>query len=210
MCWPSFVQRFCRKIGSQIQLPIGNKLTLRAQQFPELIHRSQITEERGKNTRWPLCLSCSHPQHYFPICPRSPYSIYSLLPESSIPPYIPFPFNCLRLAIFSEFTLKGHGNERIFLGFCWNWFIIDPLHYLMSHSDFGFEFAEIFKIEKRLHDLASRQLSNSRRVGESLTLRLVESGSRRLPVWTNQRVGFWMFKRKLGESERWGVAIQIF
>jgi hypothetical protein len=103
VCWPSFVQRFCRKTGSQIQLPIGNKLTLRAQQFPELIHRSQITEERGKNTRWPLCLSCSHPQHYFPICPRSPHSIYSLLSESSIPLY---PFHLI--AYVRQYSLNSH------------------------------------------------------------------------------------------------------
>ncbi len=208
MCWPSFVQRFCRTIGSQSQLPIGNKLTLRAQQFPELMNRSQITEERGKNTRWPLCLSCSHPQHYFPICPRSPHSIYSLLSESFIPP----PFHLIAYVWrYSPNSLsRDMAMRRIFLGFCWNWFLIDPLHYLMSRSDFGFEFAEIFKIEKRLHDLASRQLSNSGRVGELLTLRLVKSESCRLPIWTNQRVGFWMFKRKLGESESRGVAIQIF
>jgi hypothetical protein len=31
--------------------------------------------------------------------------------------------------------LKGHGNEADFLGFCRNWFLIDPLHYLSSRSD---------------------------------------------------------------------------
>jgi hypothetical protein len=36
------------------------------------------------------------------------------------------------------------GNEVDFLGFCRNWFLIDPLHYLSSSSDFGFEFTEIF------------------------------------------------------------------
>jgi hypothetical protein len=44
--------------------------------------------------------------------------------------------------------------RRIFWGFCRNWFLIDPLHYLLSHSDFGIEFAEIFIIEKRLPDSA--------------------------------------------------------
>ncbi len=40
----------------------------------------------------------------------------------------------------------------IFRGFCKNWFGIGPLHYILSRSDFGFEFAEIFLIEKRLAD----------------------------------------------------------
>ncbi len=69
--------------------------------------------------------------------------------------------------------------RRIFLGFCRNWVLIDPLHYLSSHSAFGFEFAEIFIIEKRLPDSAS---------------------------WG---VGFWIFKRKtrrVGESANRGVA----
>ncbi len=91
---------------------------------------------------------------------------------------------------------------RIFLGFYKNWFLIDPLHYLSSRFDFGFEFAEIFVIKKRLPDSPRR------------------------------RVGFWMFKRKLAKSGSWwlpdspsqgvamvsrgiamvsrGVAIQIF
>ncbi len=69
--------------------------------------------------------------------------------------------------------------RRIFWGFCRNWVLIDPLHYLSSRSAFGFEFVEIFVIEKRLPDSASRGVADSptRRVGESLTLRLGESGS---------------------------------
>jgi hypothetical protein len=52
--------------------------------------------------------------------------------------------------------------RRIFWGFCRNWFlIIDPLHYLSSRSDFGFEFAEIFVIEKGLPDSASRGVADS-------------------------------------------------
>jgi hypothetical protein len=51
--------------------------------------------------------------------------------------------------------------RRIFWGFCRNWFLIDPLHYLSSRSDFGFEFAEIFVIEKRLPDSASGGVANS-------------------------------------------------
>jgi hypothetical protein len=55
--------------------------------------------------------------------------------------------------------LKGHGNEADFLGFLQklpNWFLIDPLHYLSSRSNFDFEFAEIFVIEKRLPDSPTR------------------------------------------------------
>ncbi len=83
--------------------------------------------------------------------------------------------------------IRDMAMRRIFWGFCRNWFFIDPLHYLSNRSDFGFEFAEIFVIEKRIPDFASRQVPDSptRQVGESLSLRL----------------GFWRFKRKLGESE---------
>jgi hypothetical protein len=49
--------------------------------------------------------------------------------------------------------------RRIFLGFCRNWFLIDPFHYLSSRSTFGFEFAEIFKIEKLLLDSVSRGIA---------------------------------------------------
>ncbi len=52
----------------------------------------------------------------------------------------------------------------IFWGFWRNWFLIDPLHYLLSRSDFGFELAEIFVIEKRLPDSASRRLPDSIRL----------------------------------------------
>ncbi len=38
----------------------------------------------------------------------------------------------------------------IFWGFCRNRFLVSPLHYFSSRSDFGFEFAEIFVFEKRL------------------------------------------------------------
>ncbi len=47
--------------------------------------------------------------------------------------------------------LKGHGNEADFLGFLHKPVRhVGPLHYILSRSDFGFEFAEIFVIEKRL------------------------------------------------------------
>ncbi len=38
----------------------------------------------------------------------------------------------------------------IFWGFCRNWFLMSPLHYLSGRSDFGFQFAEIFIFEKGL------------------------------------------------------------
>jgi hypothetical protein len=57
----------------------------------------------------------------------------------------------------------------IFRGFCINRFGIGPLHYISNLSDFGFEFTEIFVIEKRFSDLASPG------VADSLTWRLGES-----------------------------------
>ncbi len=50
--------------------------------------------------------------------------------------------------------------NRFFRDFCINWFVIGPLHYLPSRSDFGVEVAEIFVIEKRLPDLLSRGVNN--------------------------------------------------
>jgi hypothetical protein len=69
--------------------------------------------------------------------------------------------------------------RRIFWGFCRNWFLIDTLDYLSSRSAFGFVFAEIFEIEKRLRDLASRGVDDSptRRVDDSATRRVGESAT---------------------------------
>ncbi len=50
-------------------------------------------------------------------------------------------------------------TRRIFWSFCKNRFGIGPLHYISSCSDFGFEFAEIFVIEKRLSDSLSQELT---------------------------------------------------
>jgi hypothetical protein len=56
-----------------------------------------------------------------------------------------------------KFKIKANmAMRRIFWGFCRNRFLMSPLHYLSSRSVFGFEFAEIFVIEKRLPDSASR------------------------------------------------------
>jgi hypothetical protein len=46
--------------------------------------------------------------------------------------------------------------RRIFWGFYRNRFLMSPLHYLSSSSDFGFEFAGIFVIVKQLPDSPSR------------------------------------------------------
>jgi hypothetical protein len=82
--------------------------------------------------------------------------------------------------------------RRIFWGFSRNWVLIDPLQYLSSRSAFGFKFAEIFVIEKRLTDSASRRVGDSPtwRVGESafegLKEKLGDSESRRLPDSANR------------------------
>jgi hypothetical protein len=49
----------------------------------------------------------------------------------------------------------------IFQGFCIIRFGIGILHYISSRSDFSFEFAKIFVIEKRLPDSASRGVADS-------------------------------------------------
>ncbi len=46
--------------------------------------------------------------------------------------------------------------SRIFRVFCINCIGLGPLHYISSHSDFGFEFAEIFVYEKWLPVSVSR------------------------------------------------------
>jgi hypothetical protein len=113
--------------------------------------------------------------------------------------------------------LKGHGNEADFLGF---------LQKLVPHRSrtptfeqfrFWLKFLEIFIIEKRLPDSASRRLSDwatfrlvdsptrrvgesafdclkenlaSRRVGDSLTRRLSYSASRRLSYSASRRLSY--------------------
>jgi hypothetical protein len=74
--------------------------------------------------------------------------------------------------------------RRIFWGFCRNWFLIDPLHYLSSRSDFGFEFAEIFVIEKRLPDSPSRGAGFECLKENSASLRVVEQRADRLAMVT--------------------------
>jgi hypothetical protein len=101
-------------------------------------------------------------------------------------------------------------------GFCINRFSIGPLHYISSRSDFGFEFAEIFVIEKLLPDLASRWLFHSgswgvadsdlacRGVADSPTWRVGKS----TPPWFSE-LESWLLNVKtpfFGESESQGVA----
>jgi hypothetical protein len=59
--------------------------------------------------------------------------------------------------------------RQIFWGFCRNWFLMSPLHYLSGRSDFGFEFTEIFVFEKRLPAIT-------------------DTGSHRLPVLLSRGV----------------------
>jgi hypothetical protein len=58
--------------------------------------------------------------------------------------------------------------RRIFWGFCRNWFLKDPLHYLSSRSAFGFEFAEIFVM---LGESESQQLPDSASRGVAMVSR---------------------------------------
>ncbi len=73
-------------------------------------------------------------------------------------------------------------TNRIFRVFCINRFGIGPLHHISSRSDFGFEFSEIFVLEKRLPDSTIRGVGDSpyQWYTESATLRLSDTGSRRL------------------------------
>ncbi len=73
-------------------------------------------------------------------------------------------------------------TNRIFRGFCINRFGIGPLHYILSLSDFGFEFSEIFVFEKRLPNSTIRGVGDSpyQPYAESATLRLNDTGSWRL------------------------------
>ncbi len=104
-------------------------------------------------------------------------------------------------------------TNRIFRGFCINRFGIGPLHYISSCSDFSFKFLEIFVFEKRLPDSTIREVGDSlyQRYAESATLRLNDTGSRRLSASLIQGVddsphhqygesAIEFFKRKLSVS----------
>jgi hypothetical protein len=94
--------------------------------------------------------------------------------------------------------------RRIFWGFCRNWFLIDPFHYLLSRSDFGFEFTEIFEIQKRLPDSATP------RIGDSPNRRLPELASRGVGDSSSRRVGESAFECLKVATVSREFAIQIF
>ena len=83
-------------------------------------------------------------------------------------------------------------TRPIFWGFTRNLFGIGSLHYISSRSDLGFAFAEIFVIEKRLPDSASRRLSGSVSWG------VTDSPTRRVG-----ELAFECLKEKFGKSESW-------
>ncbi len=90
--------------------------------------------------------------------------------------------------------------RRIFWGFCRNWFLMSPLHYLSGRSDFGLEFAEIFVLEKRLPattDTGSHRLpvSLSWGVNDSPHHWYAESATPRITDTESRLLNF--FKRKL-------------
>ncbi len=116
--------------------------------------------------------------------------------------------------------------RRIFWSFCRNWFLMSPLHYLSSRSDFGFEFAEIFIFEKRLpaitdtgirrlHVSVIRGVVNASLIrgvadsphhwyAESATPHITDMQSRRLPTSPIRRVA-WIFLKKtlrIDDTER--------
>ncbi len=63
-----------------------------------------------------------------------------------------------RSDLAGQYLDRDMAMRPIFRGFCINRFGVGPLHYISSRSDFGFEFADIFGIEKRLSYLVSRLL----------------------------------------------------
>ncbi len=87
--------------------------------------------------------------------------------------------------------------RRIFWGFCRNWFLMSPLHYLSSRSDFCFKFAEIFVFEKRLPAIPD---TGSHRLPSSLICGVADSPHHR---YGESAIEF--FKRNLSVSMIWRV-----
>ncbi len=116
-------------------------------------------------------------------------------------------------------------TNRIFRGFCINRFGIGPLNYISSRSDFGFEFSEIFVLEKRLPDSTIRGVGATLRINDTRSWRLSDSAIRGVddsphhwyaesttPASPIQRVGYWIFKKKIRcirdtESRRLRVSV---
>jgi hypothetical protein len=99
--------------------------------------------------------------------------------------------------------------RRIFWGFCRNWVLIDTSHYLSSRSAFGFEFTEIFVIEKttpRVGESAFECLKE--KFGESESLRLPDLANRRVANSPTRRVVD-SPTRRVGESP-WCVGESVF
>jgi hypothetical protein len=69
--------------------------------------------------------------------------------------------------------------RRIFWGFCRNWFLVVPLHYLSSHSDFCFEFPNS-KNDSPLSPIWGVADSPHHWYAESATLRITDTESRLL------------------------------
>jgi hypothetical protein len=98
-------------------------------------------------------------------------------------------------------SLKEHGNEADFLGFLQK--LVPHIGLTLPYvcSDFGFEFAEIFIIEKRLPDSASWRLfdSASQGVRESAFECLKENlASQKAGDSPTRRVREWLWR--VGES----------
>ncbi len=107
---------------------------------------------------------------------------------------------------YLDFIFKGTWQWSGFTGvFCRNWFLMSPLHYLLSRADFGFEVVEIFVFEKRLPaitDTGSRRLRVAvirgvtnflHHCAESPTPRITDAWSLRHPASLIWRVGYWIF-----------------
>jgi hypothetical protein len=100
-----------------------------------------------------------------------------------------------RKVVFIHHTLKGHGNEADFLEF---------LQKLVPYRFLTLPF-QPFRIWLRIRgDIRNRKTTP--RLEESATLQLDgrgvgDSPTRRVEESLNLRLGFWMFKRKLGELE---------
>jgi hypothetical protein len=101
-------------------------------------------------------------------------------------------------------------TRRIFWGFCINRFGIHYTLHISSRFDFGFEFEEIFVIEKRLPDSASREVgdSASRGVGDSQTHRVffkhskADSPTRRVGELFFDYECLREFEAKIGTAQR--------
>ncbi len=104
-------------------------------------------------------------------------------------------------------TKRDIAMRQIFWGFCRDWFLMSSLHYLSSHSEFGFAFAEILEIKKGLSDSLSRGVDNSpiRPVGESSNHKLGESANEFLKENSLHRWAGELPTPRLGES----VSLQV-